>query len=269
MATTIQTFPVEYLNAIDEVLVGATYAHRYDTEGTKFVSGRQVSVPSISFGDSPDPINYNKFATVGDVSITRQIYTLDNDKEKSFYIDAVDAMDEPAAQMTQIVSEYQRTILGPFIDKDFFAKAKARAMTTATAAIDETNVKSVIRAARTQFTNAGLSGGELYVTSDVLGALEDATDRQWSNETSILDTVGSYDGFQVFEVPDDVLGSDLIAISGGSATIHYVVKRAAAYTFAPGQHTSGDGWLQQMRWVFGTIVTNNKRPGIFASKHTA
>ena len=269
MPTSVTTFPVEYLDAIDEVLVGSNYASRYGVGGAEFVSGRQVSVPDIDFGESPDPVDYDRFKTESDVTVGRTIYELDNDKQKVFYTDAVDAIDEAAANATQIVSEYQRTILQPFVDKDFFKVANAKAGGKGTAQLTEDNIKSEIRKARTQFVQAGLTGGDLYMTSTALGLLEDATKREWSNETSITDTVGTYNGFAVFEVPDELLQADFLAISGGTRTIRYIVKRAAAYMFAPGQHTGGDGWLNQLRWVYGSIVRKNKVAGIYASKYAA
>jgi len=265
---TISTFPVEYLDAIDEVLAGATYAGRYNVQGAEFEGARQVSVPDIDFGNSPNPTNYNRFASEAAVTVGRTTYTLDHDVEKVFYVDAVDATDEPAAKMTNIIAEYQRVILAPYIDTDFFAKAYTRAQTKATTQLSANNIKTAIRAARTQFTNAGLAGGDLYMSAAALGFLEDATDRQWSNDTIISDSIGSYDGFTVFQVPDAILGADFIAISGGQRTVRYVTKRAATYTFAPGQHTQGDGYLSQLRWIFGTIVYDNKKPGVYANKHT-
>lgn len=269
MAATVQTFPTEYLEAIDEVLTGATFAGRYGVGAAEFVSNRQVSVPDVDFGENPEPTSYNRFAEEGNVNLNRTTYTLDHDVEKVFYIDAVDAIDEAALKMTGVLSEWERTVFGPYIDKDFFAKTLAKAKTTLTDPITASNVKGVLRKARTQFTAAGLRGGDLYMSSDALACLEDATDRQWSNDTSITDTVGEYDGFSIFEVPGDALGADLLVVSGGTRTVRYVVKRAATYAFAPGQHTKGDGWLTQMRWIFGTIVRKNKVAGIFASKAAA
>lgn len=263
---TIPTFPVEYLEAIDEVLQGATYAGRYNVQGAEFVQGRQVSVPDISFGASPDPTAYNRFQTESPVTVGRTVYTLDHDVEKVFYVDAAEAGDEPAIAMTNVVSEYERTVFGPYVDKDFFAKAKAAAKAKGTTTLTAGNVKGEIRKARQQFAEAGLAGGDLYMTSAALALLEDATDRQWSNDTVITDTVGSYDGFRIFEVPTDTLGCDFLAISGGTKTIRYITKRAAAYSFAPGQHTEGDGWLNQFRWIFGTLVWKNKKPGIYANQ---
>lgn len=266
MALTDTDFPVEYLEALDEVLMGATYASKYQVTGAEFVNARQVKVPEIDFGASPEPTAYSRFKTESDVTIKRTVYTLDNDKEKAFYLDALDTIDEAAIDATKVVSEYERMVLAPYIDKDFFKGVAAKAGTKATETLTTANIKQELRKVRTKFMQSGLSGGDLYMTSTALGLLEDATDRQWSNDTSITDTVGSYDGFTIYEVPDDVLQADFTAITGGQSTVRYITKRAVNYMFAPGQHTSGDGWLTQMRWVYGLIALKNKTVGIYTSK---
>ncbi len=269
MATTITTFPTEYLDAIDEVLAGATYASAYNVGAAEFANGRQVSVPDISFGNSPDPVKYDRFQS-GDatVSVNRTVYTLDHDVEKTFYVDAADAGDEPAAAQTTAIAEYERTVFAPYVDKDFFSVALAQAKATAKETLTKDTVKAGVRAALNQFTEAGLAGGNLYVTSDVRAMLEDATNREWSSETAITNSVGTWDGLTVYSVPTALLGTgvNFLAISGGTNTIRYITKRAATYQFAPGQHTQGDGYLAQLRWVFGTIVRKNRKPGIYASK---
>lgn len=269
MSTTINTFPTEYLDAIDEVLSGATYASAYNVQGAEFANGRQVSVPDISFGASPEPVAYDRFKS-GEASVTvnRTVYTLDHDVQKTFYVDAVDAGDDPAASQVTAIAEYERTVFSPYIDKDFFSVAAKQAKATATETLAKDSVKAAIRAALNQFTEAGLAGGSLYVTSDVRGMLEDATNREWSNETSVTHAVGNWDGLNVFSVPTALLGTNInfLAISGGTNTIRYITKRAASYQFAPGQHTEGDGYLAQLRWVFGTIVRKNRKPGIYVSK---
>lgn len=269
MAVTTTDYPVEYLEAIDEVLAGATFANAYNVGAAEFVNAKQISVPSINFGDSPEPVNYDRFKTEGTATIERTVYTLDHDVQQVFYIDAADSIDEAAANATTVQSEYIRAVLGGYIDKDFFKAANAAAKTKATTALTAANIKGEIRKARSQFTQAGLAGGNLYMSSTALALLEDATDRQWSNETAVTDTVGTYDGFAVYEVPDDRLQADFTVISGGTQTIRYITKRAAAYMFAPGQHQSGDGWLTQLRWIFGTIAYKNKQPGIYTSKASA
>lgn len=268
MATTIPSLPVEYVDALDEALVHASYAARYAVDGAEFVNGRQVSIPDYDFG-ADEVKDYDRFATEDNVTINRTIYTLDNDKQATFYVDAADAIDEAAADITKIVAEYQRVKFAPAVDEDFFAQAVAQVASPSTTTLTAKNIVAEIRKARSQFTQAGLSGGDLYLTSDALGFLEDAVNREFSNETTINDTVGNYNGFEIFEVADDLLGCNMLAISGGTNTYRYITKRAAAYAFAPGSHTGGDGWLSQNRWIYGMVAHKNKKPGFFVNKKGA
>lgn len=264
---TIQKFPESFSTAIDEVLAGATYASKYNVQGAEFVSGRTVNVPDIDFGNLTEPDDYDRFATEHGVTLNYTPYKLDNDKQMQFYVDATEDIDNAAILTASEVGEFERTILAPYIDKGFFGTAVKRAGTSKVEA-SIADIKASIRAMRSAFTEKGLAGGELYCTSDVVAALENAVNREFSNDTTITDTVGNYDGFNIYEVPSALLGANtnFIGISGGLKTIRYITKRAANYTFAPGTHTKGDGWLTQLRWIYGTIVYNNKRPGIYLNK---
>lgn len=267
MPITAPTLPTEFLAELDSVLTHESYSARYAVQGAEFVNAKQVSVPDITFTGGANA--YDRFKTENSGALNYTTYTLDHDQEAVFYVDAVDDADAQSILSTQTAAEFERQKLIPEVDADFFKKAVASAGGTGTEVITAENVKKVIRAARSQFVKAGLAGGDLYLTSDALGALEDATKREWGSDGAITDSVGSYDGFTVYEVADDLLGTDLLAISGGTNTIRYVTKRAVAYHFAPGQHTQGDGYLDQYRWVYGTIVRKNRKPGIYSNKHSA
>lgn len=264
MANTISKFPEAYTDALDEVLATSSFASRYGDTGAEFVNARTVNVPDIAFA-SAKVNDYDGFKTQNDVTLTYTPYTLDHDKQAVFSVDAVDDLDTASVLSTKAASEYERTIFVPAVDTDFFSVLKAKAKATGTTALTAANIKGEIRKARSQFAQAGLMGGDLYMSSAALALLEDATQREWSNETAITDTVGSYDGFSIFEVPDAELGTDFTAVSGGKNTARYITKRAVSYIFAPGAHTGGDCWLSQHRWVYGTIVKKNKVSGIYVN----
>lgn len=264
---TISKFPESFATAIDEVLTGATYANKYAVQGAEFVSGRTVNVPEISFGSLTKPDDYDRFATEHGATLTYTPYKLANDKQMQFYVDAVEDADTAAILTTQEVAQFERTIFAPAIDTDFFAEAVKQAGASKVEA-SITDVKASIRAMRSAFTEKGLAGGDLYCTSDVVAALENAVNREFAGESAVTDMVGNYDGFNIYEVPAALLGNNVnfLGISGGTNTIRYITKRAVTYTFAPGTHTKGDGWLTQLRWVYGTVVYKNKKPGIYLSK---
>lgn len=262
----INEFPTIFLNELDQVLLHETYAGRYTVQGAEFINNRTVNVPEITFPNAA--VNdYDRFQSENNVKLEYTPYTLSYDKEGVFYVDAVDDRDTAALLSTHTVAEYQRTVFGPYVDVQFFRFAAQKAKTKATTALTTANIKGEIRKARTQFFEAGLEGGELYVTSEVKGLLEDATQRQWGNDGSIYDVIGIYDGFSVIEVPAATLGCDFLAIAGGQSTIRHILKRAVSYLWAPGSHTNGDGWMAQLRWVFGDIVRNNRRVGIYCNSN--
>lgn len=263
MATTISEYPTQYLATIDDVLTQESFASKYGVQGAEFVGARQVKVPELVFTDSA--VNdYDRFATENGVTRQYTTYTLDNDKQAVFFIDELD-VEDAGMNATETIGRYERTVLTPAIDADFFAKAASAAKTKATTTLTADNIKDEIRKARSQFRLAGLAGGDLYMSSDAVAFLENAVDREFDGTENITDAVGTYDGFTVYEVDPTRMTADFIAISGGTNTLRYITKRATQYLFAPGTHQRGDGWLAQMRWVYGTIARKNKVAGIYTN----
>lgn len=263
--TSIQ-FPQEYLETIDEVLVGNLFASRYQTGGEEFVSNRTVLVPDISFPGAGIPADYDGFQTEDTAKLEYTAYDLAYDKQCVFRVDAVDDLDAAGLLTVNEASEYDRQIFAPWVDGIFFRDTAAMAGGgSVQAALSSSNVKGEFRKLRTHLRSVGLSGADVYMSSAAVAALEDATNREWSNEGAITDSIGRYNEFELFEDAAGRLpaGVDMLAIAGGVTTVRYVMKRAVTYTFAPGQHTTGDDWLTQIRRVFGNVVRKNKADGIY------
>ena len=258
----ITEFPVEYLTALDEELAQASFSSKYDVNGAEFVSKKTVKVPRIEFDNGLLP--YDSFQTDTGASLEWDTYELDHDDQATFRVDAVADTDTAHILSTNLGGEFIRTKAVPEMDADFFGKMVQLAGNRSTTALTQQNIKSEIRKMRTAFTQAGLTGGDLYMSSAALELLENAIDRQFAGEGSITDKVGSYNGFDIYEVPAVRLGAgvDFIGIAPGCA--RYIKKRAAAYIFQPGSHTTGDDWLSQFRWVYGAIVRMNRKVGIYA-----
>lgn len=262
--TSIQ-FPVEYLETIDETLMGEMFASRYQTGGEEFVSGRTVMVPDISFPGQTIPNDYDGFSTENPATLKYTPYELAYDKQCIFRVDAVDDIDTAGLLTVNEAAEYDRTVFAPWADRTFFRDTASMAGGSSANAVTEANVVAMFRALRTHLRAHGLAGADVYMSSNAVGALEDATKREWANEGTITDSIGRYNEFELFEdaggrLPD---GVDLLAIAGGISTVRYVMKRAVTYTFAPGTHTTGDDWLTQIRRVFGNVARINKRAGIY------
>lgn len=268
MPTTAGTqiqFPVEYLEEIDAALLGEMFASRYQTGGEEFVSNRTVMVPDLSFPNEGIPNTYDGFSTENTAQLKYTPYELPYDKQIVFRVDAVDDIDAAGLLTANEVGEYDRTVFAPWADGIFFRDTSALAGGASKVSVTQSNIKAEFRKLRTHLRKHGLAAGDVYLSSDALAALEDATTREWGNEGTITDSVGNYNGFNLFEDAGERLpdGVDMLAIAGGITTVRYVMKRAVTYTFAPGTHTTGDDWLTQIRRVFGNIVRLNKKPGIY------
>lgn len=262
--TSIQ-FPVEYLETIDETLLGEMFASRYQTGGEEFVNNRTVMVPDISFPGETIPNDYDGFQTENNAQLKYTPYELAYDKQCVFRVDAVDDIDAAGLLTVNEAAEYDRTVFAPWADGIFFRDTASMAGGASKLSLSKDNIKAEFRKLRTHLRAHGVAGADVYLCSDAVGYLEDATNREWSNEGAITDSIGQYNEFTIFEdaggrLPD---GCEMLAIAKGFTAVRYVMKRAVTYTFAPGQHTTGDDWLTQIRRVFGNVARVNKRAGIY------
>lgn len=266
MADPTNEFPVEYLKALDKVIELESFTRKYQVAGAEFAQHKQVKVPVIEIADAID--DYDRFKTETKSGLHYDTYTLDQDKQAVFYVDAVQDIDQQHILTTNIISEFERLQLIPAIDSYFFTEVSKKALTKATTSLTAANIKEELRKARIQMVNNGFVSADLYMTADALSCLEDAIDRQFAGEGVITDEVGRYNMFNIHMVPDArMAGQDFVVIAPG--VVRHVVKRAAQYLFQPGQHTNGDGWLAQMRWVYGNIALNSKKAGMYVNKGAA
>lgn len=261
-------FPQEYLNTLDKILATETFTSPYQVQGAEFTGTKTVQIPELTIGDGLGDYE-GAFGNDDLAEIHYTSYTLTNDKEYSFSVDAVEDIDEQHLRIANGAAEVQRLLAIPARDGNFFTKVAAGAGTKTTVALTNANIKDELRKVRSKFVSIGAMSADLYISSTALAALEDATERQWSNEGDIHTAIGRYDIFTIYEVPDDLLKCDFIAIAGGTNTAKSIMKRAVTRVFSPEQNQVSDGWLVQMRWVFDTIVYKNKKAAIYTNKAAA
>lgn len=262
-------FPTEYLTALDELFVQESVYSQFFEDGAEFANNKTVMIPEIVFnGDNKGTRAYNRFATEDTLKVVYTPYELEKDREKVIYIDAVDNIDTANLQAANAMRLWTKEYFVPEYDQYFATSVLAKSGTKATETITKENVIEQFRAMRTAMTNAGHTLVDVWVTNAVKYALEDAIQRQFAGESAISDVVGRYNDF-IIHCPGDARmgGMDFFGIGGGKDTIKGVMKRAASYAFAPGQHTQGDGFLYQNRWVYGTLGRKNKVAGIYTNKH--
>lgn len=261
-------FPVEYLETLDEVIEQESFTTKYAVDGAEFVNAKTVMVPEITFDGGT--VEYDRFKTESKSELVYAPYELDYDREKVFYVDAIEDVNEAHLRVLNQVSQFERVHLVPEIDKNFFGHVGKKAKTIANTALTAANIKTELRKARTQMVNNGFARADLYMSPDALGLLEDAINREFAGEGVITDMVGAYNIFDVYMVPDERLaGLDFAVIAQSPEVVRHVVKRASHFLFAPGEHTGGDGYLDQLRWVYGDVTRKNKTAGMYANKASA
>lgn len=258
--------PEIYLTALDEALALESFAAKYEVQGAEFVGAKTVKIPEIVFDGGTAA--YDQFATKGTAEINYATYVLDKDRQKAFYFDSVEEEDGANLRTANALREFERTLFVPEVDANFFTKAAAAAGTKATTTLSASNIIDELAKARAVMVNNGCAKADLFMTPTALGYLEKAINRQFAGEGVITDMVGVYNIFDVFMVPDARISTaaDFIAIGQGVDAIKHVMKRRVNYMFAPGQHTEGDGYLSQNRWVYGTLAKKNKANAIYSNK---
>lgn len=123
-------FATKFATELDKMLVQKSQAAILENKGmaAKFVGAHDVKVPTVGFVGLGD---YNKdtgFAQ-GAVSVTQQIFTLTQDRARSFSIDRED-MDETgiATLAAQVMSEFVRTQVAPEVDAYTFSTIASKAI---------------------------------------------------------------------------------------------------------------------------------------------
>lgn len=223
-------------------------------------------------------------------------FTLYHDRDVEFLIDKADVDESNQTAAIQNISQnFLETNANPEIDAEFFSKiyavAKANSLATATELSTWTTanvfdrLKAMLKRGRLRaYKQQGSLIG--YVTSDIMDLLERSTAFTRKIEmTQIADggmgletRVTDIDGVPIFEVVDTerfYTAFDWAPADGGfepavgavkinamfacTAQCKKVPKINSIYTFAPGQHTQGDGYLYQNRAYSGTFVFPNAK----------
>ena len=175
-------FATKFATELDKLLVQKSQAAILEDKGmaAKFVGAHEVKVPVIGFVGLGD---YNKdtgFAQ-GSVSVTHQVFSLTQDRARTFSIDRED-MDETgiATLAASVMSEFVRTQAAPEVDAYTFSTIATKATSAGqTVALGEgetlaKNVFALISNAIGKVNDAtGFTGEEiiLYVNPTVYAAL--------------------------------------------------------------------------------------------------
>ncbi|HFU4076816.1 TPA: hypothetical protein ACGO71_000716 [Streptococcus suis] len=264
-----------------------------ETPKVNWLGARSFELPTISVTGYKAHTR-SKGYNAGTVSNDKNVYTLGFDRDVEFFVDTAD-VDETNQELSAA------NISNTFISEHATPEVDAyRFSNMATAAINGShfkqedsitpeNVYGILKNAILPMRKFGASNLVMYVSSEVMDALERSKDFTRSIATTSpqgIDTrVTSLDGVQLIEVWDDArfktqfdFTTGFVKADGGKDINFLIVAKQAIiakakfnsiYLFAPGQHTEGDGYLYQNRLYHDLFVLKSQEDGVYVSHKSA
>lgn len=279
MANTIalQTLLAE---ALDKKLAATakTSAMEANAAGIKYNGGNKFQFAKITFGDV-DSLDYNRNTgyTNGSVTLEYETKTFKKDWGKSFLIDAMD-VDETnfIATASNVLAEFERTVLVPSIDKFRFAEIAtlAAANTGKGATVSEytsatTGVLAGFRASvKAALTDTGLTESDLdaYVSRSFYTDLINDKDVQKvvnlnGSAISLNGNVKSVDGVAIYVVDDSVMGNVAYMVLDRKAPIA-IVKHQVSRIITPDVNQDADAYKINLRVYHTLEIKDNEYPAV-------
>lgn len=264
-----------------------------ETPRVNWLGARSFELPTISVTGYKTHTR-SKGYNAGTVSNDKNVYTLGFDRDVEFFVDTAD-VDETNQELSaaNISNTFISEHATPEVDAYRFSKIATAAITGShfkeEDSITPENVYSILKAAILPMRKFGASNLVMYVSSEVMDALERSKDFTRSIATTSpqgIDTrVTSLDGVQLIEVWDDArfktqfdFTTGFVKAGGGKGINFLIVAKTAViakakfnsiYLFAPGQHTEGDGYLYQNRLYHDLFVLKSQEDGIYVSHKSA
>lgn len=286
-------YATKYQKEFDQRLVQGSITAELETPNVDWKDAKSFSVTTLSVGGYK-PHTRDKGFNSGSVSNDKKIYTLEFDRDIEFYVDKADVdetnQDLSAANISRTFITEHAT---PEMDAYRISKMATAAITNGKFAseddITKANVVDKLKAAILPIRKYGANNIIIYVSSEVMDALERAenfTRNITVTQTNDIDTrVTSLDGVKLVEAWDDTRfktkfdftdgfvkaadGKDINFLVVAKPAVVAKAKFNSVYLFAPGQVGQGDGWLYQNRLYHDLFVMDQKKDGIYVSHKTA
>ncbi|EAE8667434.1 hypothetical protein KG295_002008 [Listeria monocytogenes] len=280
----------KYGKELDQKLVFGTYTNELETSNLLWLDAKTFKIQTITT-TGLKPHTRNKGYNEGSASNENTAYTITFDRDVEFFVDVMD-VDETGQALTaaNVTKEFNSRHSAPEVDAYRFSKlateAKKNGYSTAET-ITEENVFRTLKAAIRKVKKYGTQNLVMYVSPDVMAALELSKDftRTISNQNigpSSLETrITGIDGVKLVEVEaedrfyDTFDFTDGYTPAPGAKKLNYLLinkgsviggtKHASIYLHAPGSVGQGDGWLYQYRVYHDIFVKEQQKDGVIAS----
>ncbi|EMK4683297.1 TPA: hypothetical protein LEO61_001814 [Listeria monocytogenes] len=280
----------KYGKELDQKLVFGTYTNELETSNLLWLDAKTFKIQTITT-TGLKPHTRNKGYNEGSASNENTAYTITFDRDVEFFVDVMD-VDETGQALTaaNVTKEFNSRHSAPEVDAYRFSKlateAKKNGYSTAET-ITEENVFRTLKAAIRKVKKYGTQNLVMYVSVDVMAALELSKDftRTISNQNigpSSLETrVTGIDGVKLVEIEaedrfyDTFDFTDGYKPAAGAKKLNFLLvnkgsvvggtKHASIYLHAPGSVGQGDGWLYQYRVYHDIFVLDQQKDGVIAS----
>lgn len=280
----------KYGKELDQKLVFGTYTNELETSNLLWLDAKTFKIQTITT-TGLKPHTRNKGYNEGSASNENTAYTITFDRDVEFFVDVMD-VDETGQALTAAngTKEFNSRHSAPEVDAYRFSKlateAKKNGYSTAET-ITEENVFRTLKAAIRKVKKYGTQNLVMYVSVDVMAALELSKDftRTISNQNigpSSLETrVTGIDGVKLVEIEAEDRFYDTFDFTDGykpaasAKKLNYLLinkgsviggtKHASIYLHAPGSVGQGDGWLYQYRVYHDIFVKEQQKDGVIAS----
>jgi len=281
----------KYLAILDEVYKQASKSSVLESGDIKFVGANAVQLYKTSMQGMGDYDRQNGFVG-GDVTGAWETLTLNQDRGRSFTIDAMDNEETLGMAFGTLAGEFIRTQVAPEVDAYCFSKI------VGTDGIQHgTHDQLADIASMANEVDAGIAalnekevpdeGRLLFISEKAYQKLQGNITRQIDNSvTGINKTVEMYDGCRVIRVPQARFLSAITLYNGksgqaaggyvGAATnynIHFILlhpsavkritKHALLRIFAPAENQQADGYKVDYRLYYDEFIMANKLDGIY------
>lgn len=260
--------------ALDKKLVASskTAAMEANASQVKYNGGNTFQFGKITFANAaPSAYNRNTGFANSDVTLTYEQKTFKWDLGDSFSIDAMD-VDESnfLASATNVLGEYERTIVAPDVDKKRFAEIATLAVANKqTYAAGLAHIRSLISAC---LTDTGLTEADLvcYLSRTAYNALiSDSAVQKIVNlsgsPVNLNGNVKSLDGVEIIVVDDSVMGNVKVLVLHREAPIA-IVKHQVSNIFSPEVNQNADAWKINVRIYHTLEIKDNELAAVHYSE---
>lgn len=258
--------------------------------GATFVGTKTIKIPRLTLG------GYSEHSRAGgwsrkDLSNTWEVKTLEHDRDVEFYVDSMD-VDETNQILSagNITNQFEEEQAIPELDAYRFSKIFSEYTTTFgqtadTTVLTEANVLAIFDQLMEEMDDEGvpMDGRILYVSAQVNTMIKRAEEISrtivvdGNNNNVINRGVRALDDVTIKTVPKARFMTQYDFTDGftpavGAKNINMILvhprsviavdKHSAIYLWAPGTHTTGDGYLYQNRRYGDLFLIENKVTGV-------